>query len=579
MAVLIPEVPKKCPNGERIVYERLGRELPADWVVLHSLNLPRHASKIWGEADIVVLSTLGVFALEVKGGQVSCRDGVWYYGGPDFATYTKKEDPWTQSETAMMAVKKALCDANPAFSDVLFGYGVVMPFTKFDARGIEFLPEVLLDKRTFRQGMDQYVGRVHRHWQHEYSSKHRREYRGLAPHQIGQARQILRPDLETTLSVGGYLTGTESHLLALTNAQIRVSRRLAVNPRSIVSGPAGTGKSLLAVDRARQLARNGQRVLLLCFNKLLAGHVRRSVTEQGVKGLDVRHAHGLYSEIIAAAGMQGAEMALDADDPAFFATRLPELACDAILEKGIEPWDILIVDEAQDLLTPSHLDVFDLLVVGGIDHGCWSFFLDPQQNLYSSDVQMAVGGRLATAYPVQDRLEDNCRNTRQVAVQASITSGLDLAMTNAPDGLPCENLYYGGRADGLAKLEELVDRLLQGDVRPQDVIVLSTRRRENSLVADVATLGGRPLANVGDDARAAEGAIAFSTMHGFKGLERMVVIAVDMAEIGEPQYSMLHYAGLSRARCLLYSLVPETTTTRYAKQAAAYGSRVEARPA
>jgi hypothetical protein len=578
LAVLIPEVPKKCPNGERIVYERLGRELPADWVVLHSLNLPRHASKIWGEADIVVLSTLGVFALEVKGGKVSCRDGIWCYEGPDFSTYTKKEDPWTQSETAMMAVKKALCDANPAFSDTLFGYGVVMPFTRFDANGVEFLPEVLLDKRTFRQEIGQYLGRVHRHWQQEYLRKHRREYRGLAPHQIGQARQILRPDLETTLSVGGYLTGTESQLLALTNTQIKVSRRLATNPRSVVSGPAGTGKSLLAVDRARQLAANGKRVLLLCFNKLLAGHVRRSVTEQGVTNLDVRHAHGLYSEIISAAGMQSAEEELEADDPSYFAIRLPQLACDAILEKGIDPWDVLIVDEAQDLLTPAHLDVFDLLVVGGIDHGCWSFFLDPQQNLYSSDVQLAVEGRLATAYPVQDRLEDNCRNTRQVAVQASITSGLDLAMTNAPDGLTCDNVYYGSRADGVAKLEELVDRLLQGDVRPHDLIVLSTRRRENSLVADVATLSGRPLIDVGDDARVVEGAIAFSTMHGFKGLERMAVIAIDMAEIGEPQYSMLHYAGLSRARCVLHSLVPESATGRYDRQAVAYGKRVEGRP-
>lgn len=579
MAILIPDVPKKCPNGERIVYERLGRELSADWVVLHSLNLPRHASKIWGEADIVILSALGVFALEVKGGKVSCRDGVWYYEGPDFATYTKKEDPWTQSETAMMAVKRALCDANPAFSDTLFGYGVVMPFTRFEAKGVEFLPEVLLDKRTFRQGIGQYLGRVHRHWQQEYVRKHKREYRGLAPHQIGQARQILRPDLETTLSVGGYLTGTESQLLALTNAQIRVSRRLAANPRSIVSGPAGTGKSLLAVDRARQLAGNGKRVLLLCFNKLLAGHVRRSVVEQGVKNLDVRHAHDLYGEIIAMAGMQSAVEALDSDDPSYFPTRLPELACDAIIDRGIDPWDVLIVDEAQDLLTPSHLDVFDLLVGGGIDHGCWSFFLDPQQNLYSSDVQAAVEGRLATAYPVQDRLEDNCRNTRQVAVQASITSGLDLAMTNAPDGLACDNIYYGARADGVAKLEELVHRLLEGDVRPQDLIVLSSRRRENSLVADVAELAGRPLTNVGDDARAAEGTIAFSTMHGFKGLERMVVIAIDMAEIGEPQYSMLHYAGLSRARCLLHSLVPQVRAARYARQAAAYGNRFEGRTA
>jgi hypothetical protein len=479
----------------------------------------------------------------------------------------------------MMAVRKALREANPAFNDVLFGYGVIMPFTKFDTRGAEILPEVLLDRRNFRQNMDQYVGRVHRYWQQDYLNKHGRQYRGLAHHQIAQARQILRPDLETTLSIGGYLTGTDAQLLQLTNAQIRVSRRLAANPRSVVSGPAGTGKSVLAVERARQLAADGARVLFLCFNRLLAGHVRRSLEEQGVSGIDARHAHGLHSEIIATAGMQAGLAALDSGHSDFFARHLPELAADAVLDRGIEPWDVLVIDEAQDLLTPAHLDMADLLVRGGLDQGRWHMFLDPQQNLYSSDVQLAVQQRLATSYPVLDRLEDNCRNTRQVAAQASIISGIDLAMTNAVDGLPCDNVYFGSRADGLAKLEELVGRLLTQDVLPTDLIILSTRRRENSMIADRPVLAGRPLADLGEDARAPDGAIAFATMHAFKGLERKVVIAIDMAELGEPQWSMLHYAGLSRARCLLHAFIPESATARYGRQAAGYGGRLKTPPA
>jgi hypothetical protein len=74
MAVLIPDVPKECTYSERHVYERLGRELPPDWVILHSLGLKNHETKIRGEADIVVLSTKGIFALEVKGGRVACAN-------------------------------------------------------------------------------------------------------------------------------------------------------------------------------------------------------------------------------------------------------------------------------------------------------------------------------------------------------------------------------------------------------------------------------------------------------------------------------------------------------------------------
>lgn len=578
MAILIPDVPKDCPNGERVVFEKLGRELPADWVVLHSLGLPRHETKIWGEADVVVISSHGVFSLEVKGGQVSCENGVWRFEGPDFQSYTKREDPWTQSKSALMAVRKSLCDANPAFEEVLFGYGVIMPFTRFDATGAEFLPEVLLDRKAFRQGMDQYIGRLNRFWEVDYATRHRKNRRGLAPHQIKQARQILRPDLETALSIGGFLTGVESQILHLTNEQIRISRRLAANPRSVVRGPAGTGKTVLATDRARQLASDGRRVLFLCFNRLLAGHIRRSLADDEIAGIDVWHAHALYRDIIRNGGKEAELANEDETDPDFFARRFPELATDALLENGGDKWDVLVVDEGQDLLTPSHLDVLDLLVKDGLDHGVWHIFLDPLQNIYGSDAERAVEERLASAFPVHDRLEDNCRNTKQVAAQTSIISGIDMAINNAPDGLECENVNYSTRSDALNKLAELIQKLLRSDLRPRDVVVLSTRQRPNSLLAGIDTLADRPIQDLTEEGAENDGAIAFATMYAFKGLERMAVIAIDMQDIGTPQWSMLHYAGLSRARCLLHAFVPESSSNRYRRQAIAYGERTRGRP-
>ena len=66
----------------------------------------------------------------------------------------------------------------------------------------------------------------------------------------------------------------------------------------------------------------------------------------------------------------------------------------------------------------------------------------------------------------------------------------------------------------------------------------------------------------------------FSTMHGFKGLERMVVIAIDMAEIGDATWSMLHYAGLSRAWGLLHVMLPAGAVKAYDRQAKAFGGRL-----
>lgn len=577
MATLIPEQPKECPYGERSVYEKLGRDLDREWIVLHSLGLHGHETKIWGEADIVVLSTRGIFALEVKGGKVSCKDGVWTFGEPNGPTYTKREDPWTQAKTTMFAVQRKLQEADRAFADVLFGFGVVMPNETFTTTGAEIEPAVLLDKREFRKNLGGYIGQLSRHWTEAYRAKHERVYRPPTLDEIRLARRILRPDVESAFSLGSYLTGVESTLVQLSNDQIRASRRMAANPRTIVRGKAGTGKTILAVERARQLASEGARVLFLCFNQLLSRHLRSAMAgDPRSDGIEVRHVHALYREVIAKAGMLD-RLDLPCSPTELYAEVFPRTFVDAVLETGLPAWDALVIDEAQDLLTPDNIDAFDLMLgTPGINRGRWHIFFDRHQNIYGTAVQELVEKRLAEAQPAFDDLFENCRNTRQVAVQASIISGIDLALEGAPEGPACDNVYYRDRKSFLAQLEATVARLLKQDIRPSDIAVLSTRTRENSLLAGETTLAGVPLADATD---AAAGDMIFSTMHGFKGLERLVILAVDMDGIGESARALLHYAGLSRARGLLHTFMPESGRDAYARQAAAFAVRSAQREA
>jgi hypothetical protein len=571
MATLIPEQPKECPYGERSVYEKLGRDLDREWIVLHSLGLHGHETKIWGEADIVVLSTKGIFALEVKGGKVSCMNGVWTFGEPNGPAYTKREDPWTQAKTTMFAVQRKLREADLAFADVLFGFGVVMPNETFTTTGVEIEPAVLLDKREFRKNLGLYIGQLSRHWAEAYRAKHERVYRPPTLEELRLARRILRPDVESAFSLGSYLTGVDSTLVQLSNDQIRASRRMSANPRTIVRGKAGTGKTILAVERARQLAAGGARVLFLCFNQLLARHLRSAmVGGHRSDQIEVRHVHALYREVIAKARMLD-RLEVQCDLNELYAEIFPRTFVEAALETGLPPWDALVIDEAQDLLTPDNIDAFDLMLgTPGINRGRWHIFFDPQQNIYGTAVQDMVDQRLAEAQPTFDDLFENCRNTRQVAVQASIVSGVDLALEGAPEGPACDNVYYRDRKSLLLQLEATVARLLKQDVRAADIAVLSTRARDNSLLAGVSSLAGVPLIEAAD---AETGGMIFSTMHGFKGLERLVVLAIDMDGIGMSAKALLHYAGLSRARGLLHTFMPESAREAYACQAAAFAAR------
>lgn len=570
MAVLIPDTPKECPFGERTVYEKLGRDLDNDWIILHSLGLPGHPTKIWGEADIVVLSTKGFFALEVKGGKVSCRNGIWHYGEPGASGYTKKEDPWTQAKTTMFAIKERLTAAAPEMARLLFGFGVVMPMETFTASGAEIEPAVLLDHRHFRRNLGFYIGELQRHWTATYQARHGHAPRLPTRADIRRAREILRPDVESAFSLGSWLNGIESRLIQLSNDQIRASRRMAGNPRTIVRGKAGTGKTVIAVERARRLAGDGHSVLYLCFNHLLAEHIRSALADDPHAGrIEVRHIHSLYREVIGRAGFAD-RLKEKEDTTELFGKVFPELFVEAAIESGAPSYDALVVDEAQDLLTPENLEALDVLLKAGLNRGRWHIFLDPLQNIYNTETQERVIERLAEAQPAHDDLFENCRNTRQVAVQASIVSGIDLALEGAPDGPESESVFYRDRGAFLPVLESEISTLIRGSVRPGDIVILSTRKWENSLIAGYTRFAGTDLT---DGSTPRTDAILFSTMHGFKGLERKVVLAIDIEHIGHAQMAMLHYAGLSRATIILKVFLPEEARSAYARQAILFTER------
>ena len=577
MAELIPAVPKDCPGSERLVFERLGRELPHDWIILLSLEFASHETKMWGETDITVLSPLGIFVLEVKGGKVECRNGLWYYGGGG-ETFVKKESPWSQASGSLFAIRKRLRDADDSFKKTLFGIGVVMPYTTFTVTGFEIIPEVLLDRRHFREPLLGYIEQLHRYWEADCARRDNDECQGLTAAQLRKVRQILRPDFDTAMSLGGYLTGLETQLLHLTNEQIRTSRRMAANPRSVVRGRAGTGKSILAVERARELSGLGLRVLYLCFNQLLAAHVRASLAnDPRAKGVEAWHVHALYRDIIDRAGLLADLEAADPKAGDYFPKIFPRIAAEALCLGQFDGWDALVIDEAQDLLTPEHLDALDLLLKQGLRNGRWHLFLDPLQNIYGGDVQEMVEKRLAEGAPTFDDLFENCRNTRQVAIETSIISGVDLAIEGAPNGPKAELHYYTSRDRAISEIDRVLCELIDGDVDPLEIAILSTRRPENSLLAGRNGLASRKLVDPANETELRSGNLLFTTMHAFKGLEKQAIIAIDMDEIGDAYWSMLHYAGLSRARCLLHVFLPASAKAKYGLQAEAFGRRLTAR--
>src|SRR5690606_13760114 len=154
--------------------------------------------------------------------RISCQNGMWRYGAPGTAKYYQKsESPFAQAEKAMFELQRILREATPAFSDLLIGCGVVMPYAIFTAQGPEIEQEILLDARNFAQNLCYYIGRLARFWDDRYRLTHGRGRRPPTRAELRAIRQVLRPDLETTPGLATIFNGLEEQLLALTNQQVR----------------------------------------------------------------------------------------------------------------------------------------------------------------------------------------------------------------------------------------------------------------------------------------------------------------------------------------------------------------------
>jgi len=66
-------------NAERKMFEILKAIELENVYILHSLGLPKHQTKIYGEIDFIIVCNRGIACLEIKGGRVECRNGIWFY--------------------------------------------------------------------------------------------------------------------------------------------------------------------------------------------------------------------------------------------------------------------------------------------------------------------------------------------------------------------------------------------------------------------------------------------------------------------------------------------------------------------
>lgn len=529
-------------NAERKMYDVLQQLELKNAYVLHSLGLPKHQSKIYGEIDFVVVCERGVACLEIKGGRVACREGKWFFTDRYGVERQKAEGPFAQVIGNMFSLRDILkqkFSKSPHMKNVLVASGVVFPDIEFTSTSEEIIPEMIYDSKT--EDITAYLNRVFDYWQ----GRQHREPAKLPPAEIKQIVSYLRGEFTFIPSLNDRLNSVEKRLVRLTSEQAQIMEALAQNEHLLIEGNAGTGKTLLAVNFARKQAEMGKKVLYLTYNKNLSNNVKHQLEND--ENLMVINIHALFGAYVSVDTLKMRE-----NPQKYFAEDLPDAFYSFITERSEEEleelqYDLLVMDEGQDIVKPNYLYSLDILLKGGLEKGNWAVFYDEKQNIYNPEYQ--DGMEILQSYAVtRFKLFVNCRNTVQIGTYSSKVSGVDLGEFIRENGEEVQKVSYTDKQDFAKKIKGILKNLKSEKVATKDIAFLAPKKYQNSLLKDVEISVNELGVSKDENADIP----VYATIQGFKGLDSKVVILFDVDVIREDSFSRFIYIAGTRARTLLY---------------------------
>lgn len=522
-----------------------------------SIGLERHGTKEHAECDFVLMTPRGVFCLEVKGGAIQRKNGIWKIGSGE-RSYTTTEGPFKQAEGCRWAVLNHLQEQRVlSRKDALFGWGVILPSVVFDYQDAEWGQDVVYDLRDQKSPFSVYLKRLETYFELKRKEKGGRSTPPLNSEKLRICADAMRPDFETGLTVLGLVIESQREAPMLSREQFRVLDLVLSpqNPRLICSGGPGTGKTVLALEAARRISEERQNVLYLCFNTELAAHLS---VERGDSKFKITTLHKFMHDIIRRAGLSPA-VPIGISEEEHFLKGYPELfedACEILLETDELPqYDTLIVDEAQDILNERNLACLTLILSGGLK-GRWAIFLDQgdQANVYSRFEKQAFNA-LVEAGAVSVELRENFRNPPKTSSEAYFFSKATAPECRRQLNSPVKYVGVTTDKEAAAKLRALLVELIRDGVCPGDIAILSWRRIGQRLADRFPPNVGKPLV-APREAQPDRQQILSTGVAAFKGLESEIVIVTDVPDSLEDDWqTSLFLVALTRTRTKCYAIV------------------------
>lgn len=514
-------IPENCSRAELKVRNAI--ENSEGLVAVHQVNWQtiRNGKPSDGEADFVILvPELGIITLEVKGGGIDVEKGRWY-STDRHGTRHDIKNPVEQAKDSKFALIHFINKSCPRLKNIKIVHAVAFPDITFSSDlGMDCPRNIVLDRGCLLD-IKASVSKICDHWNaksHLISSDI-----DFIVNKILPTKVIRRSFLD---EIG---EGNKS-IIELTRQQVKVLRGLSRNARAVIIGGAGSGKTIMSIEKSILLAEQGFDVFLLCYNQLLKQHLDSATHDSKVR---VETYHSLVES-----EAKKADIPLPVTrDEDWFENKAPSILIEAFIKNNTSI-NSLIIDEGQDF---SNSWIESLHVAFRDENSPYYIFMDPHQDLYRR------GSTIPKDMPCFE-LSRNCRNSTAIHEKVSKVY-FDNDEPSGVAGPAPTFIEMQKKSKALVKVEVIVEDLFRNGVIASQIVVLTndiqllSQLRELIIEDSIVTRFG-------------ESGIHAETINRFKGLERDFVILVLSERASSELDKADCYVGFSRARLGLYVIAP-----------------------
>lgn len=520
-------------------------------ILFHSLDVRDHISNFMGEIDfLMIVPEKGILTIEIKSHkriEFNKETGFWKLGNDN----PERRGPFKQARDNRISLREKLIGNYPVLKGILFWDLVIFSEVKIENQ-YEWNKWEYMDSRDFQLNDKDFLKKIESTLEIAFEkNKEKLPINHAEPNDnhLGILRN-LRKNIEVYLSPRERIESQEKQLhKVFTDNQFKYLDATSSNNRILIEGPAGTGKTLLAIETSRRITMDNKKVLFVCFNSLLQKYLEDQL--KNLKNLEVITYSSLIQKI--------SKKTLGEIDQDEVLLRLLEI-------KEEKKFDALIIDEAQDILDNNSYDILDNVFKNGFKGGVSYIFGDfEHQKIQNVKSQFDIFNFKDKSGFFLIKLQENCRNLPDVLQVAKFfCKSYPYTRVCRPDenSEPITKTYED-EEDQLGNLASIILELDKEFLR-DEITILTTKTIENSIfkyneVFPIFHLLNdnpkkyRPINYTGkfnfDRNRFNfNKKINFTTIRKYKGLENNVIIITDVDNLDDELQRNILHTGITRTK-------------------------------